>query len=68
MSRVIKLKVKQSFTDRETKEDYKKGKTYSFTEKRADELLKNPYIVEKVAEKEAENKTEQTEDKTEIIK
>ena len=60
MSKVIKLKVKQSFTDRETKEDYKKGKVYTFTEKRADELLKNPYIVEKVAE--------QTEDKTEIIK
>ena len=61
MAKVIELRVKQNFTDKENGTDYKKGKTYSFTEKRADELLKNPYIVEKVAEKETENKTEQTE-------
>lgn len=61
MAKVIELKVIQNFTDKENGKDYKKGKTYSFTEKRADELLKNPYIVEKVAEKETENKAEQTE-------
>lgn len=58
MSKVIELRAKQNFTDKENGTDYKKGKTYIFSEKRAEELLKNPYIVEKVAEKETENKTE----------
>ena len=64
MAQVIELKVKQNFTDKETKVDYKKGKTYSFSEKRAEELLKNPYLVEKVSEKEVQ---ENTEKKTEKI-
>lgn len=63
MSKTIKLKVKQNFTDKETKEDYKKGKEYNFSEKRADELLKNPYLVEKVAEIETVNKQENIENK-----
>lgn len=58
MAKVVELKVKQSFSDKETNVDYKKGKTYSFSEKRAEELLKNPYLVEKVAEKEEDAKTE----------
>lgn len=59
MAKVIELKVKQNFTDKETEVDYKKGKTYSFSEKRAEELLKNPYLVEKVSENEVEDaKTE----------
>lgn len=56
MSKAIKLKIKQNFTDKETKEDYKKGKEYAFSEKRAEELLKNPYLVEKVSEIEETSK------------
>lgn len=65
MSKVIELRVKQDFTDKENGKDYKKGKIYSFTEKRADELLKNPYLVEKVTEKETESKTENKTEQTE---
>lgn len=62
MSKIIKLKVKQNFTDKETKADYKKGKEYTFSEKRAEELLNNPYLVEKVSEIE-ERPKEKTEQK-----
>lgn len=58
MAKSIQLKVKQNFTDKETKVDYKKGKTYSFSEKRVEELLKNQYLVEKVGE--TEDKTEKS--------
>lgn len=50
MAKQIELKAKQSFKDKETGISYKKGKTYSFSEKRAEELLKNEYLVEKVSE------------------
>lgn len=63
MVKVIELKAKQNFQDKETKVDYKKGKIYSFPEKRAEELLKNPYLVEKVSEKEVQESTEKKTDK-----
>lgn len=50
MAKNIQLRVKQNFTDKENKTDYKKGKVYPFSEKRAEELLKNPYLVEKTGE------------------
>ena len=50
MAKQIELKAKQNFKDKETGISYKRGKTYSFSEKRAEELLKNEYIVEKVSE------------------
>jgi hypothetical protein len=65
MAKEVELKVKQNFTDKETKVDYKKGKTYKFSEKRAEELLKNPYIVEKVNVTEVEEKAEEQDAKTE---
>lgn len=58
MSKQIGLEIKQNFQDKETKEDYKKGKVYYFSEKRAEELLKNPYIVEKVSETEIKENTD----------
>ncbi len=61
MAKNIQLKVKQNFTDKETKEDYKKGHVYSFSEKRAEELLKNHYIVEEVGEKEIKEDAKNTE-------
>lgn len=51
MDKNIQLKIKQNFTDKDNGIDYKKGKVYTFSEKRAEELLKNPYIVEKIGEK-----------------
>lgn len=63
MAKVIELRVKQNFQDKETNVDYKKGKTYSFSEKRAEELLKNPYLVEKVSEKEVQESTDKKTDK-----
>ena len=70
MAKEIKLKVKQNFMDKETNLDYKKGKIYKFSEKRAEELLKNPYIVEKATEhiENKENTKEQLQDKIETIK
>lgn len=65
MAKNIQLKIKQNFTDKETKVDYKKGKVYTFTEKRAEELLKNPYIVEKVSTIEVEEKTDKSIEQTE---
>lgn len=58
MAKVVDLKVKQNFTDKENGTDYKKGRVYTFSEKRAEELLKNPYIVEKVKTTEIEETTE----------
>ncbi len=52
---MVDLKIKQNFQDKETKVSYKKGRIYSFTEKRAEELLKNPYLVEKVSTKEVKD-------------
>lgn len=70
MVKEIELKIKQNFTDKETKVDYKKGKTYKFSEKRAEELLKNSYIVEKTTQQIENNKNskEETQNKTETIK
>lgn len=65
MTKEIELIVKQNFTDKETNVDYKKGKTYKFSEKRAEELLKNPYIVEKVNSTVVEEKTEEQDAKIE---
>lgn len=59
MAKSIQLKVKQNFTDKEKGIDYKKGYVYHFSEKRAEELLKNPYLVEKVGETEEKGKNEQ---------
>ncbi len=58
MAKQIGLRIKQNFQDKETKEDYKKGKVYYFSEKRAEELLKNQYIVEKVSETEIKENTD----------
>lgn len=58
MVKTVNLKIKQNFTDKETNVDYKKGKIYPFSEKRAEELLKNQYLVEKVNVVEIEDKTE----------
>ena len=59
MAKQIELKVKQNFNDKyDNKTEYKKGKTYPFAEKRAEELLKNPYLVEKVSETEVEEEKE----------
>lgn len=70
MAKEVKLKVKQNFMDKETNLDYKKGKIYKFSEKRAEELLKNPYIVEKTIEyiENKENTTEEVKNKIEVIK
>ena len=61
MAKIVNLRIKQNFSDKETKVDYKKGKVYPFSEKRAEELLKNPYLVEKVDVAETEEKTENAE-------
>lgn len=63
MAKVVELKAKQTFSDKYTKADYKKGKVYKFDEKRAEELLKNPYLVEKVSETEVEDKNDNKEEK-----
>lgn len=63
MAKQIELKAKQNFEDKETGKLYKRGQTYSFSEKRAEELLKNSYLVEKVSEtviKETEETTTTT--------
>lgn len=65
MAKTVNLRIKQNFTDKETNVDYKKGKIYPFSEKRAEELLKNPYIVEKVSVAETEDKTENKTEDTE---
>lgn len=61
MAKIVNLRIKQNFSDKETNVDYKKGKTYPFSEKRAEELLKNPYLVEKVDVTETEEKAENAE-------
>ena len=61
MAKIVNLRIKQNFSDKETKVDYKKGKVYPFSEKRAEELLKNPYLVEKVDITETEEKAENAE-------
>lgn len=58
--KLIELKMKQNFTDKHTKKDYKKGFVYQFTEERANELLENQYLVEKVGESEIEEKEEKS--------
>lgn len=63
MAKVIELKAKQTFSDKYTKAEYKKGRVYKFDEKRAEELLKNPYLVEKVSETEVEVKNDSKEEK-----
>ncbi len=65
MAKTVNLRIKQNFTDKETNVDYKKGKTYPFSEKRAEELLKNQYLVEKVNAVETEDKTENKTEDTE---
>ena len=64
MAKIVNLRIKQNFSDEETKVDYKKGKVYPFSEKRAEELLKNPYLVEKVDVTETEEKAENAVNKT----
>lgn len=67
MAKVVELRAKQNFEDKYTKAEYKKGKVYSFNEKRAEELLHNPYLVEKVSETEVEeekNNKEERQEKT----
>jgi len=61
MAKIVNLRIKQNFSDKETEVDYKKGKVYPFSEKRAEELLKNPYLVEKVDITETEEKAENAE-------
>jgi len=66
MAKTVNLRIKHDFEDKETKQEYIKGKVYPFSEKRAEELLKNPYIVEKVGETEIEEKAQEKE-KTENV-
>lgn len=65
MAKTVNLRIKQNFTDKDTDVDYKKGKIYPFSEKRAEELLKNQYLVEKVNTVETEDKTENKTEDTE---
>lgn len=58
MAKEIELRVKQDFNDKYNKKEYQKGKKYWFNEKRAEELLENQYLVEKVSEKEVQENTE----------
>ena len=65
MAKMIELRAKQNFEDKYTKAEYKKGKVYNFDEKRAEELLHNPYLVEKVNETEVEEEKNNTEERQE---
>lgn len=67
MSKKVKLRILINFDDKETKAKYKRNDEVYFSEKRAEELLKNPCLVEKIEEieEQEENKTEKTEKQTE---
>lgn len=63
MAKEVELKAKQTFSDKYTKAEYKKGRVYKFDEKRAEELLKNPCLVEKINATEVEEEKDNKEEK-----
>lgn len=64
MAKSIELKILQNFKDKENGKEYARNDKIVFSEKRAEELLKNPCLVRKIREFE-EPKENRTENKTE---
>ena len=50
MAKIIKLKILQNVKDKENGKSYKRNDEIEFSEKRAEELLKNPCLVKKLEE------------------
>lgn len=65
MVKKVKLRILINFNDKENGTEYKRNDEVYFSEKRAEELLKNPCLVEKIEEIKFEKIGEQNENKTE---